>query len=134
MIVAPGVDKSVLAELRVNRFPLAVRRSDRPTTCVREWTHPYEDEGSERRSLGSVAVGGGAWWSIALTVPASTASAREDVVLVRLERHGEMPAGVPSSAADALLLPASEIEAVLLLLAGVVDQARRDGVLPSASS
>jgi hypothetical protein len=48
-----------------------------------------------------------------------------------MERHGQMPAGQRGITDAELVLPASEVSAIVALLAGVVDQARRDGVLPA---
>jgi hypothetical protein len=98
----------------------------RPARVVREGGDGYEAEGSERRSVGSIATGPGAWWSATLSAPVADGG----VVFVQLERHGPRPAGYRGSeeAAD-FSVPAGEVDALLALLAGVVAQARRDGVL-----
>jgi hypothetical protein len=94
---------------------------------LRVWEQPfrYEDEGAERRSLGSVSVGSDAWWSVALSVPDNAGEAAEDTVTVRLERHGAHPTSYRGSLEAQLTLPGSELAAVVVLLAGVVEQARR---------
>jgi hypothetical protein len=89
----------------------------------------YEDEGSERCSLGAVAVDVGAWWSAALSVPAADARAEDGTLFLRLERHGPVPASYRGDVEAEVTLPAAEVDAVLALLSGVVDQARQDGVL-----
>ena len=99
---------------------------------VREWSHRYDDEGSEARSLGSVSVGAEAWWSVALSVPGRASDPARDTVLVRLERHGPPPSEGRGHGDMELVLPSLEIDALVTLLAGVVAQARRDGVLPTA--
>jgi hypothetical protein len=98
---------------------------------VREQSLRYEEEGSERLSLGSVSVGTDAWWSVALSVPDSAADPNDDALFVRFERHGAQPTGYRGSIEAQLSVPRSEIDAIVMLLAGVVDQARRNGVLPS---
>jgi hypothetical protein len=101
---------------------------------VREWPLRYEDEGSEGLSLGSVSVGAQAWWSVALSVPEGGGGSADDVLFVRFERHGAHPAGYRGSVEASLSLPRSEIDAIVMLLAGIVDQARRDGVLSARAS
>jgi hypothetical protein len=71
-----------------------------------------------------------AWWSVALSVPHDETGTADDALFVRLERHGTRPAGYRGSVDTELTLPRSEIDAIVMLLAGVVEQARRDGVLP----
>jgi hypothetical protein len=97
---------------------------------VREPRAPYsayESEGSERRSLGSVNVAADARWLASLTVPIATG----DVVFVHVERRGALPAGYRGGKeAVAFSLPISEADALVDLLAGIVAQARQDGVLP----
>jgi hypothetical protein len=100
---------------------------------VREWGVGYDDEGSEARSLGSVSVGAGAWWSVALSVPGASKAAR-DTVLVRIERHGPPADERHGQVGVDLILSPAEIDALVTLLGGVVAQARRDGVLPIAGS
>lgn len=85
----------------------------------------YEDEMSERRSSGAVSVGRGAWWTVALSVPVERGEPR---AYVRLVRH--VGGGVPGEEESAdFAVPASEVDALLVLLGGVVRQARRHGVL-----
>lgn len=86
----------------------------------------YESEGSERRSLGSVAVTAGARWIATLTVPVG----REHVAFVELERRGDLPLGYRGSEERAAFsFPSGEADAVVNLLAGLVAQGRADGVL-----
>lgn len=99
---------------------------------VEELSPRYEDEGSEARSRGSVSVAPGAWWSATLSVPGSASEPARGAVLLRVERHGTAPDQQPVDAAVELVLPSTEIDAVVTLLAGVVAQARRDEVLPAA--
>lgn len=106
---------------------------ERAPCRVRELGHPYDDEGSEARSLGSVSVGSGAWWAVVLSVPGAPDAPR-DTVLLHIERHGALVDERQGPGAADLVLPSSEIDAVVTLLAGVVTQARRDGVLPAARS
>jgi hypothetical protein len=89
----------------------------------------YEDEGSERCSLGAVAVDVGAWWSAALSVPMGDVRAEDGTLFLRLERHGPVPASYRGDVEAEVTLPATEVGAVVALLGGVVDQARQDGVL-----
>lgn len=98
--------------------------------CVRETTPRYEDEGSVRESRGAVSVQRGAWWSAALDVPINHHGPADDRVQLRLERHGAAMAGQASEARVDLVIRLSELDAVVALVAGVVQQARRDGVLP----
>ncbi len=100
--------------------------------CVREWPLHYEDNGTERHALGSVAVGANAWWSAALTIPARDDPS--DAAFIRFERHGERPASYLGDVVEEVSVPRSELDAIVLLLAGVVDQARRDGLLTSLRS
>jgi hypothetical protein len=100
---------------------------------VREWPLRYDNEGSERLSLGSVSVGADVWWSAALSVPEAAGGA-DDTLFVRLERHGARSPHYRGSVEMELSLPRSEVDAILMLLAGIVEQARRDGVLPARAS
>jgi hypothetical protein len=119
-------------------FRVAVRVSRRHWHIgplrVREWPLQYQDEGSERLSLGSVSVGAEAWWSVALSVPDGEGGAAADTIFVRFERHGSHPSGYRGSVEAELSLPRAEVDAIVTLLAGVVDQARRDSVLPARAS
>jgi hypothetical protein len=113
------------------RAPVALRAS-----FVREPPHRYEDEGSVREARGSASVGRGVWWSAALVVPIRPGD-RGDVrgnarapVLVRLERHGALPGGAAVDVETVLVVPSSsELDAIVVLLGGVIAQARHDGVL-----
>jgi len=85
----------------------------------------YEPESSERRALGSIPVSADAHWNATLTVPMTG-----DVAFVDLERRGELPRGYRGGEERAhLALPVRELDALVALLAGVVAQARRDGVV-----
>jgi len=114
----------------------SVRERSHTSRPLRVWEWPlrYENEGSERRSLGSLSLGTDAWWSVTLSVPHGGGAAGDEALFVRFERHGAPPAGYRGSIEAALSLPRSEIDAFVTLLAGVVDQARRDGVLPASAS
>lgn len=107
-------------------------RVDRSPGRVREWPLHYEDNGTERQALGSVAVGANGWWSVSLTVPARDDPS--DAAFLRLERHGERPAGYLGGLVEEISVPRSELDAIVMLLGGVVDQARRDGLLTSLPS
>jgi hypothetical protein len=88
----------------------------------------YEAEGSERRTLGSISLAPDAHWAATLTIPIPDA----DVAFVRVERHGPLPADYRGGQEAAeLSVPVGEVEAVLAMLTGLVDQARRDGVIPN---
>jgi hypothetical protein len=90
----------------------------------------YETEGSERRTLGTVAVAPDAQWAGTLTVPIPGAH----VAFIQIERSGPLPAGYRGSEETAAFsVPVGEIDAVLAVLAGLVASARGDGVLPSSS-
>ena len=95
--------------------------------CVREPDPLYEDEGSTREAHGAVSVGRGAWWSAVLATPIDPSWG--GTVVLRLERHGDDAPGA-RGAREALLVAGDELDAIVTLLAGVVAQARRDGVLP----
>ena len=85
----------------------------------------YEPESSERRALGSIPVSADAHWNATLTVPMTG-----DVAFVDLERRGELPRDYRGGEERAqLALPVRELDALVALLAGVVAQARRDGVI-----
>jgi hypothetical protein len=62
-------------------------------------------------------------------VPEGEPRSGDDIVLVQLERHGVTPADYRGSVDAELVLPRTEIGAIVTLLAGVVDQARRSGML-----
>lgn len=96
---------------------------------VWERSQEYEDEGSERRSLGAISVGVSAWWSASLTVPESESGADRDVVFLHFERHGARPHESRTSTEADFSLPRSEVDAFVRLFAGLVEQARRDNVL-----
>jgi hypothetical protein len=90
----------------------------------------YESEGSELRTLGTVPVADDARWTATLTVPIP----ERNVAFVELERRGALPDGYRGSEESAhLSLPLGELDTLLTLLAGVVGQARIDGVLPPRS-
>ncbi len=82
----------------------------------------YESETDLRVSRGSVAVADGVLWLGEITV-----SMDGERAIIQIERSpGDAE---PSDAA--LAVPFEEVDAVLTLLTGVVDQARRSGVLPA---
>jgi hypothetical protein len=86
----------------------------------------YDDEGSERQALGSLSVATDARWQGTLTVPMDHAG----VMFFHLERIGSLPAGYRGGEERAFFsLPISEADAIVALLAGLIAQARRHGVL-----
>lgn len=109
----------------------ASRRSGRAQLCVRERIREYEDEGNVRLSQGSLSVDAGAWWSVALSAPDDTG---DETLFVQLDRHGAVPAGYRGDVQVHLSVPRSELDVVVRLLAGVVEQARDNGVIPPAST
>ena len=86
----------------------------------------YEDEGSERASTGAIYLTSDSAWRATLSVPLPEA----DVLFLRIERTGQLPAGYRGAEERAVLsIPVGEIDTVLGVLAGVVAQARTDGVI-----
>ena len=103
---------------------LLIAREDSPRYDA---AHVYEDEGSTRAGAGSVAVSRTARWMATLSVPLPNGN----VAFLHLERRGPLPDGYRGSEESALFsMPATEVDAVLAAIAGVVSQVRRDGVLP----
>jgi len=97
-----------------------VVREERPAFAT------YDAEGSERRALGSIEVAAGARWMATLTVPIPD----DGVAFLHLERSGAAPLGYRGGEERAdFSAPVAEVEALVALLAGIVAQARRDGVL-----
>ena len=84
----------------------------------------YEPEGSDRRATGTVSLGSAGWWSADLIV----AIRREAEILLTLNRHGAPGQADDDESVDLCLRPA-DLEALPVLLNGVIAQARRDGVL-----
>lgn len=106
---------------------LYMEQGTRHARVIREERPPYESEGSEHRTLGSVSVADDARWTATLTVPIP----ERNVAFVDLERRGALPAGYRGSEESAhFSLPLRELDSVVTLLAGVIAQARTDGVLP----
>ena len=88
--------------------------------------HRYEDEGSERTATGAIYLTADSAWRAALSVPLPNA----DAVFLRIERTGQLPEGYRGAEESASLsVPAAELDSVMAVLAGVIAQARRDGVL-----
>jgi len=85
----------------------------------------YEPGASDCRATGTVSLGSGGWWSADLIV----ATHREDEILLTLRRHGAQGREDDDESTDLCLRPA-DLEALPVLLNGVIGQARRDGVLP----
>jgi hypothetical protein len=86
----------------------------------------YEDEGSERSSVGSVSVGKDSYWRATISVPLPKA----DTVFVRIEREGTLPKGyVGAEESAGWSMPMAELDLVMELLAGVIRQGRRDGIV-----
>ena len=84
----------------------------------------YEQEGSDCRATGSVSLRGGGWWSADLIVSIR----REDEILLTIHRHGAPGQDDDGTGVD-LCLRRADLEALPVLLNGVIEQARRDGVL-----
>jgi hypothetical protein len=83
----------------------------------------YENEGSELVSRGSVTLPSGGRWSATLEV-----RMRDDQgALLTMNRSGPDAGPAPSDAS--LMIPPGEVDALLTLLTGLVEQARADGVL-----
>lgn len=96
---------------------------------VQEESPRYEDEGTVRLARGAVAVGGAAWWTATLAVPWGGEVAGRAQLSVRRRGPGE-----EMDCASELAVPVAEMEALLVLLGGVVAQARRDAVLGPATT
>jgi hypothetical protein len=84
----------------------------------------YEPEGSDCRATGSISLRSGGWWSADLVVSIR----REDEILLTIERHGA-PGQEDDGASVDLCLGRGDLEALPVLLSGVIAQALRDGVL-----
>lgn len=84
----------------------------------------YEPEGSDCRAGGAVSLGSGEWWSAELVV----AIRRGEDILLTLQRHGMRGSEDLDQSVDLCLRP-TDLEALPVLLNGVIAQARRDGVL-----
>lgn len=92
------------------------------------WRPVYQDELSERRARGAVPLDSGGWLTATLSVPVEPGT---PLAYVQMERR--VPGESGEESAD-FVIPAAEMDAALVLLEGVVAQARRDGVLPPAVS
>jgi hypothetical protein len=115
----------MMYHVEVNRWP------SRGPHLVREPTPrygAYEPESSERRALGSIPVAPDARWDATLTVPISG-----QVAFLQLERRGELPPNYRGGEESVTLaLPLTELDALMTLISGVIEQARRDGVVSSS--
>lgn len=96
------------------------RRQQNGDTPPRSPHYEYEAETNVRRAIGSVTVAGDVLWRGEVVVPMVGERA-----LITVERSPEETG--PSDATLGVLF--DEIDAVLTLLTGLVDQARRTGVL-----
>ena len=86
----------------------------------------YEDEGSQRSTVGSVIVGEDSYWRATISVPIPKA----DTVFVQIEREGTLPTGyVGAEETASWSVPVAELDLVMELLAEVIRQGRRDGVV-----
>jgi hypothetical protein len=83
----------------------------------------YDEDATDRTARGSILVQE-VRWSGRLDVPIQSTQA----ALLTIERLGQGPAVEPSEAT--IVIPVDEAEAVLTLLEGLFDQARRAGMLP----
>jgi hypothetical protein len=97
--------------LREDQIPPAVSRPS------------YENEGSERVSRGSVTLPSGGRWSASLEVRMGD----DQGALLTMNRAGAGAGPAPSDAS--LMIPPDEADVLLLLLKGLIEQARADGVL-----
>jgi hypothetical protein len=88
----------------------------------------YEREGSERVSKGTIATPSGGRWYCKLQVPITG----EQGALLTIE-HDES-GGSLAPAQTTLVIPVGEADALVALLAGVIAQAKADGVLKGASA
>lgn len=84
----------------------------------------YERESSDCRATGSVSLRGGGWWSADLIVSIN----REDQILLTIQRYAAPGQGDDGAGVD-LCLRRADLEALPVLLNGVIAQARKDGVL-----
>ena len=130
---APSISRRINKRTGCSRVGFVVPEPRPPAHAVREDVvgyAAYETEGSERRALGSIGVTADARWIATLTVPIP-----DRVVFVHLERSGLLPAGYRGSEESAdFAVPTDEVGALVALLAGIATQARRDHVLPEATS
>lgn len=109
-----------------------IRQSRALPRYVREYL--YENEGGESCSFGSIAADTDSWWSVTLSVPDGEPERDGNTLFLRLARHGALPAGYRGEAEMEIALPASEVDAIVALLTGVVKQAHSNGTLrPSVS-
>jgi hypothetical protein len=117
------IDRSLMPVNVLSTGPLMVREG---RSRHRVPGNRYEDEGSERSAIGSTSVSVDSHWRATLTVPLPHA----DAVFLRLERKGPLPDGYRGAEESAgFSVPVTELGAVMEALAGVIAQARRDGVL-----
>lgn len=105
-----------------------LREAGMKRTAARVKRVQYEPEGSDRRSSGTVSLHGGEWWSAELIVSIH----RENEILLTLHHHETAGDDDGGNSVDLCLRP-TDLEALPVLLSGVIAQARRDGVLPSAA-
>ena len=89
----------------------------------------YEPGHSERQATGFVTLAPDCRWSVTLAVPMTG----DQSILLTLDREGPLVPAAPSVGQVGLIIPPGEVDAVLVLLQGVVAQARRDGVLARRS-
>jgi hypothetical protein len=87
----------------------------------------YQDEASERRTRGAVPLASGGRLTATLSVPVEPG-----IPLAYVQMSRRVPGESGEESAD-FVIPAAEMDAALVLLEGVVAQARRDGVLPPVS-
>ena len=116
---SPNQSEIQSAEMRCTGVPLLLREHRSPLS--------YEDEGSDRVARGSVTLASGTWWFSELVVPMKAGQP----ALLTISRHGSGAGLEPREAA--LVIPPAEAEAFLVLLQGLIAQARSDGVLRDSS-
>jgi hypothetical protein len=96
-----------------------------PTGAAIPEAAEYEPGHSERQATGWVSVGSEGRWAATLAVPMTG----DQSALITIEREGGLPPGAPSVPGVTLVVPPGEIDALLVLLRGLVAQARREGIL-----
>jgi hypothetical protein len=79
----------------------------------------FEPEPAQRRWLGSVPAGAGAWWAGILTVPQDASG----LAILEVTRHG----GADGDADVVLAFPTADLSALAVLLAGLAADVGADG-------
>lgn len=85
----------------------------------------YEDEGSNRRAVGSVTGSSGAWWSAELVASMTD----NEHVLLTIQQRGVGLTFTGQGVNVQLTLPVADLNAFAVLIPAIIAQAQRDGVL-----